>query len=171
MIETERLLLRPHTLDDYEALCEILQDPQAMYAYEHALPDWEAREWLERQIARQEKFGYSPWAVILKESGRLIGQCGLSWQETDREDELEIGYLLNRVYWHKGYAAEAAIACRDYAFDVLGQERVCSIIRDNNLSSQAVARRMGMKPERTFVKHYYGMEMPPIIFTVHRNER
>ena len=54
---------------------------------------------------------------------------------------------------------------------MLEQERVCSIIRDNNLSSQAVARRMGMKPERTFVKHYYGMEMPHIIFTVHRNER
>ena len=92
-------------------------------------------------------------------------------QDCDGQQVLEVGYLFRKEFWHNGYATEAAIACRDYAFDALGAREVFSIIRDNNLPSQAVARRNGMEPRSTFVKHYYGIDMPHIVFSVRRDEK
>ena len=84
----------------------------------------------------------------------MVGQCGLTWQDCGRESPvLEVGYLLEKAAWHKGYATEAAQACRNYAFEQLGAAEVFSIIRDNNLPSQAVARRNGMEVRGQFVKH------------------
>ena len=166
ILETERLFLRELSWDDWEALCAILQDEETMYAYEGAFSDVMVREWLERQLSRYEKWGFGLWAVILKESGALIGQCGLTMQPWKDGEVLEIGYLLNRAYWHKGFVAECAAACKEYAFQVLKAEEVTSIIRDNNLASQKVALRNGMEPTKTFVKHYHGIDMPHIIFSI-----
>ena len=96
-----------------------------------------------------------------------MGQCGITWQEDGTGRRVpEVGYLLEKAAWHKGCAAEAARACRDYAFTVLGFSEVWSIIRDNNLPSQAVARRNGMEVRGGMVKHYYGMDMPHLLFSV-----
>lgn len=98
---------------DYEALCKILQDQDAMYAYEGAFGDDEVQEWLDRQIARYQKWGFGLWAVVLKENGEMIGKCGLTVQPWKEDEVLEIGYLFQRSYWHKGYAVEAAKACKN----------------------------------------------------------
>ena len=79
---------------------------------------------------------------------------------------LEIGYLFNRLYWHNGYATEAAKACKQYAFDVLGVKEVCSIIRDTNTPSRNVALRNGMPACDTRTKHYRGVDMPHIRYVV-----
>lgn len=81
---------------------------------------------------------------------------------------LEIGYLFNRAYWHKGYATEAAIACKHYAFTVLHAHEVCSIIRDTNLPSQKVAINNGMKSRDKWIKQYRGVNMPHIRFVVQK---
>ena len=73
---------------------------------------------------------------------------------------LEIGYLFQRPHWHKGYATEAAKACKRYAFEVLGAGEVCSIIRDTNTASQNVAVRNGMTITDSWTKHYRGVDMP-----------
>ena len=104
----------------------------------------------------------------MKETGRVIGQCGLTMQPWKEESVLEIGYLFRRDAWHRGYATEAARACREYAFSVLGAREVCSIIRDTNLASQNVARRNGMPPRDTWVKHFRGVDMPHIRFAITR---
>ena len=166
VLETERLILRRLTQEDFGALCKILQDKKTMYAYEGAFTDGEVQDWLDRQLARYEAYGFGLWAVLLKGTGELIGQCGLTMQPWKEEEVLEVGYLFRRDCWHKGYATEAAIACRDYAFTVLGAGEVCSIIRDTNLASQGVARRNGMVPQDTWVKHYRGVDMPHIRFVV-----
>lgn len=166
VLETERLHLREITRADYPALCDILQDEAVMYAYEHAFSDEETRDWLDKQINRYRYDGFGLWAVILKESGAMIGKCGLSWQDAGGEKLLEIGYLFNRRYWHNGYAAEAAAACRRYAFETLGADEVCSIIRNTNLASINVAIRNGMLARQYFVKQYYGMNMPHIVFSI-----
>ena len=88
-----------------------------MYAYEGAFSYSEVQEWLDRQIRRYQKWGFGLWAVILKETGGMIGQCGLTMQPWKEEEVLEIGYLFNRRFWHKGYAVEAARACKQYAFE------------------------------------------------------
>ena len=153
ILETRRLLLREMTREDCPALCAILQDPQVMYAYEHAFSDEEVRQWLDRQLARYARYGFGLWAVIERASGQLIGQCGLTMQPWKDEEVLEIGYLFPRRYWHQGYAMEAAKGCKQYAFDVLHAEEVCSIIRDINTASQRVAVRNGMTAADRWTKH------------------
>lgn len=160
IIETERLYLRRMNQEDFPALCRILQDEETMYAYEGAFTDEEVQEWLDRQIARYEKWDFGLWAVVLKETGEVIGQCGLTMQPWKDREVLEIGYLFWRACWHQGYATEAAAACKEYAFETLGAEEVCSIIRDTNLASQRVAERNGMIKQDSWVKHYKGVDMP-----------
>ena len=168
VLETERLYLRELRQSELQALCGILQDAEAMYAYEGAFSDLEAHEWLDRQIDRYQKWGFGSWAVILKGTNRLIGQCGLTMQPWKGTEVLEVGYLFLRAYWHHGYATEAAIACKQYAFDVLGANEVCSIIRDTNIPSQNVAIRNGMVPTDSIVKHYRGVDMPHTRYIVRK---
>lgn len=166
IIETERLILRKMDNGDYSALCKILQDEDVMYAYEHAFSDDEVDEWLKKQLVRYETDGIGLWAVVLKENGEVIGQCGLTKQLWWGENVVEVGYLFRKDFWHKGYATEAAVACKDYAFNRLGEKRVYSIIRDLNLPSHLVALRNGMKVCGVQVKHYYGIDMPHLIYCV-----
>ena len=170
ILQTSRLLLREMTEDDLPALRSILQDPQVMYAYEHAFSEDEVRAWLAKQRRRYAEDGFGLWAMVLRQTGAMIGQCGLTWQDRgDGTQCVEVGYLLQRAFWHQGYATEAATACKAYAFQALGLDEVCSIIRDNNLASQAVARRNGMTVTGRLVKHYYGMDMPHLVFSVRRD--
>lgn len=164
ILETKRLILREMTKGDFGALTDMLYNEEVMYAYEHAFTEEEAEAWLNNQLKRYEKDGFGLWAVILKETGEMIGQCGLTKQQTPEKEVLEVGYLFRKKFWHKGYATEAAAACKNYAFEKLGAEEVYSIIRDNNLPSQNVAKRNGMKAAGSFVKHYYGIDMPHIVF-------
>lgn len=168
IFETERLYFREMNQSDFESLCRILQDEETMYAYEGAFSNVEVQEWLDRQISRYEKWGYGLWAVILKETDTMIGQCGLTMQPWKDSEVLEIGYLFERQYWHQGYATEAAIACKEYAFHSLNAEEVCSIIRDTNIASQKVALRNGMIMTDTWTKHYRGIDMPHFRYVVRR---
>lgn len=166
VLETERTYLRKMEQSDFPALCKILQDKEVMYAYEHAFSCEEVQEWLDKQIKRYNQDGFGLWAVILKDTDEMIGQCGITMQEYKNKKVPEIGYLFQKNFWHHGYAAETAIACKEYAFNVLHFSEVCSIIRDNNISSQNVAKKNGMVIKDKFVKHYYGMDMLHYVFAV-----
>lgn len=172
ILQTDRLILREMVDSDFADLCKILQDEVAMYAYEHAFSDEEVRSWLDRQKQRYIDDGFGLWAVILKETGEFIGQCGITMQSVEldvvEQRVHEVGYLFCRSHWHKGYATEAAIACRNYAFDTLKVDKVYSIIRDNNLSSIAVAKRNGMQAVGGFTKHYYNVDMPHIVYCINK---
>lgn len=168
ILETERLYMREMNQEDYVSLCMILQDEDTMYAYEGAFSDHEVQEWLDRQIHRYQKWGFGLWAVILKENKEMIGQCGLTMQLWKDMEVLEIGYLFNRNYWHKGYAIEAANACKKYAFERLNADEVCSIIRNTNIASQNVALRNGMTKADTWIKYYRGVVMPHDRFIIQR---
>lgn len=165
ILETERLYLREMNQSDYESLCRILQDNETMYAYEGAFTDTEVQEWLDRQIARYKKYNFGLWAVILKDTDKMIGQCGLTMQPWKDTEVLEIGYLFEKAYWHNGYATESARACKKYAFEILKADEVCSIIRDTNTASQNVALRNGMKIADKWIKHYRGVDMPHYRYT------
>lgn len=168
ILETERLVLRNLEQDDFDEVCKLLQDPVVMYAYEGAFSDQEVQAWLDKMFQRYEDDGFALWAVIEKSNGELIGQCGITYQECNGGRVPEVGYLFRKEFWHKGFATEAAIACKEYAFQVLNFDEVYSIIRDSNVASQNVARRNGMIEVDTLVKHYRGVEMPHIVFRVSR---
>ena len=143
ILETERLCLRKLTPADRAALCETLQDKEAMYAYEHAFSDEEADAWLARQIARYQEDGFGLWAVIRKEDGAFLGQCGITMQDVHGERVPEIGYLLAHRYWHMGYATEAARACKQYAFETLGLLRITGLVDAPNTASRKVLEKNG----------------------------
>ncbi|WP_427868715.1 GNAT family N-acetyltransferase [Leucobacter luti] len=168
-IPLTRLTLRELRQEDFPALCAIMQDPEAMHAYEGAFDDGMVREWLGRMIRGQEQDGYSLWAVMLTETGELIGQCGITCQPVGSAEVLEVGYLFNRAHWGHGYAGEAAAACVEFAFARLGAERVWAIIRDTNLASMNVAIRLGMTVRERIIKHYRGIDMPHLAFAVDRD--
>ena len=169
ILETERLLLRKMTQTDYPALAAIIQDEQTMYAYEGAFDDKETQEWLDRQFVRYKEDGFGLWAAIHKDNDKMMGQAGLTWQKIGDEEIPEIGYLFNREWWGNGFATEAAIACKQYAFEQLGFCEVFSIVRDNNIPSMNVAIRNGMLIRRKIIKHYRGLDMPHYIFSVRKS--
>ena len=165
ILETDRLILREMTQDDYSALAEIIQDNETMYAYEGAFSDAETQEWLDRNLWRYKEDGFGLWAVVLKLSGKMIGQTGITWQYVEGERVPEIGYLFNRAYWHNGYATEAAVACREHAFSKLGFTEIFSIVRSTNIASKDVAIRNGMIIRKRIIKHFRGVDMPHFVLS------
>jgi len=168
ILETPRLVLRRMTQADCPALAEILQDERTMVAYEGAFSDAETQAWLDKQLLRYQMDGFGFWAVVLKESGKMIGQAGITWQDVENKRIPEIGYLLNRACWGHGYAAEAAAACKQYAFETLGFDEIYSLIRDTNIASMNVAIRNEMLVRGRFIKPYRGVEMLHYIFSARR---
>jgi len=168
LLETGRLVLRKLEQSDFREACKLLQDPEVMYAYEGAFSDQEVQVWLDKMFRRYENDGFALWAVVEKGSGELIGQCGITYQEYNGGWVPEVGYLFRKEFWHKGFATEAAIACKEYAFQVLDFDDVYSIIRDSNVASQNVARRNGMSEVDILIKYYRGVEMPHIVFRASR---
>lgn len=160
ILQTQRLYLREMTQADFPALCQIMQDDAVMYAYEGAFSVEEVQQWLNNQLEWYKEDGFGLWAVVLKKTNEMIGQCGLSMQDYNNKQVLEIGYLFQKKHWHKGYATEAATACKTYAFEKLGASEVYSIIRDTNTASQKVAQRNGMTAVGQFIKHYRNADMP-----------
>lgn len=158
--ETERLIIREMVQSDLDALCKILCDEEVMReAYESAFSVEEAQNWMNRHFKRYAEYGFGLWAVVLKETNEMIGQCGLTMQSWRERELLEIGYLFQKEYWHKGYATEAAIACKEYAFSVLNVSSVYSIIKDTHIASQNVAVRNGMKIVDKFTKNFRYVDM------------
>lgn len=171
ILETERLYFRELTQDDFDAVCRIMQDEETMRAaYEGTYTDDEVRRWIDYKLAHYKKHGFGLWAVILGETGELIGQCGITMQKWKGEEMHEIGYLFRRDCWHRGYAVEAATACKSYAFDVLGVERVCSMVRDTNIASQKVAERLGMTVVDRAVKNFRGVDMMFWLYELRRTD-
>lgn len=167
--ETERLFTREMTPADLPAVAAIVQDPLAMPAYGGPFSDEETRIWLDNEINRYRECGFGLWAVALKESGEMIGQCGLTLQMFGELRVPEIGYLFQRAFWGRGYATEAARGAKEYAFDRLDFREVFSIIRDTNLASMNVAIRNGMLVRGRFTRDYRGLfDMPHYAFSARR---
>ena len=116
MIETERLLLREYTPDDFDALYEIVSDPETMAHYPAPFDEARTRRWIDWNLENYAQYGFGLWAVVLKETGEFIGDCGITIQNIDGEMLPEIGYHIHKKYWRQGFAKEAARAVRDWAF-------------------------------------------------------
>lgn len=153
---------------DMASLSSILCDERVMYAYNGAFSEDETTCWMQKQVQRYKEFGFGLWAVLKKDTGEMIGQCGITMQDYEGTQVPEIGYLFAYKHWYHGYATEAAMACRDYGFEILHFDALYSIIRDTNVASQKVALRLGMIKVDALIKHYRGIEMPHWVYRVKR---
>ena len=149
-LETERLLLREMTENDLDDLKEILMDGPTMYAYEGAFTEEETRGWLEGQFRRYRENGFGLWAVVLKETGEMIGDCGVTMQNINGDILPEIGYHIAKAHQRKGYAGEAARACRDWCFFNTPFNMIYSYMKKDNIPSSATARSNGMSLIKEF---------------------
>ena len=155
LIETQRLRLRPLDCSDLDNLLEIFSDPETMKFYPSVKSIDETEQWIKRSknLYETEKIGF--FALELKENCQFIGECGLIPQTIEACDEMELGYHIHKSYWRMGYASEAAVACRDYAFSVLGLRKVISLIRPENIPSARVAEKTGMKETKRLTMWNY----------------
>jgi [ribosomal protein S5]-alanine N-acetyltransferase len=153
-LETERLLLRPMLESDFDALHRIFSDVKVMAAFHHdPFTREQMQRWLERNLDHQSEFGYGLFSVILKETGELIGDCGLEQMDVGGVQMAELGYDFRSDFWNQGYATEAAMAVREYAFQVLGLPKLISLIRVGNRASKRVAEKVGMTLEEEFTRY------------------
>lgn len=165
-----RLVLREMTNEDYPALCTMLHDDTVMHAYGGAFNEAESQAWLAQRLQGYTNDGFNLWAITLRDSNIMIGQCGITWQSWQNRRVLEVGYLLAKDYQRQGFASEAATAARDYAFYTMDAQEVFAIIRAGNHPSMRVAARLGMRQRGTCVKHYRNIVMPHLVFSVLRSD-
>ena len=143
-IETKRLILRELTMNDLEDLNAILSDPESMSHYPQPFTYEKSKKWIEWNLDNYRTYGFGLWAVILKDDQRFIGDCGITMQNIDGEMLPEIGYHINKRYTNRGYATEAAQACKDYAFEALRLPVIYSYMKYTNVASQRVAEKNDM---------------------------
>ena len=145
IIETERLYLREMTEDDFEALYKVLADSDIMQHYPYTFDETGVKNWIQRNIERYRFFGFGLWAVCLKETGEMIGDCGLTMQFIADEIKPEIGYHIRADKQRKGYAKEAAIAVRDWTFINTPFNVIYSYMKYTNEPSYKTAMSYGCK--------------------------
>ena len=150
MIETERLLLRPYTLSDFDSLYEIMSDPETMQHYPAPYDEEKTRNWITWNLDNYEKYGFGLWAVVLKETGEFIGDCGITLQNIDGEILPEIGYHIHKKYWRRGFAKEAARAVRDWGFRNTQYDIFYSYMKYTNIGSWSTALANGMKKVKEY---------------------
>ena len=145
-LETERLILREMTMEDFDPLYVVLADPDIMQHYPYAFDEERVRSWIERNRDRYQQYGFGLWAVCLKDNGEMIGDCGLTLQNIYGKQLPEIGYHILKCQQHNGYAKEAAAAVRDWAFKTTSYPALYSYCKYTNIPSIKTAESIGMKP-------------------------
>jgi RimJ/RimL family protein N-acetyltransferase len=168
IIETPRLILREFVPDDVKALAKILAKPEVMrFSPTGAIS-------IEQTAAKMASFidsyierGYGKWAVIERQTGQLIGYCGIAIAEIEGKYENELGYRFDPNFWGQGLAKEAATACLEYALNTLKLSYVLGIVEPENHASIRVLEKIGME----FVKKSLWCENVVNIYTSQKTRR
>lgn len=170
ILETKRLLLRLQGLDDLDSLWALYCNPNitkfipdAPRSYEEAK---EELEWFMNGHPKYPELGL--WATIHKDSGKFIGRCGLLPWTIENQFDIEVAYTIAEDYWGQGLATEAAQGILDYGFETLQLSRLICLIDPDNVASQKVAQKIGMKFERK-VDGYEGDNIPFFIYSREKN--
>jgi|GEM_PF-96002 len=167
--ETERLHFRKLQPDDFSGWLEFFRNPKAIrfWNYQTTDPEQLCKNWFTKTFERYEQNTGGMNILLDKHTGELIGQAGLCIQIVDDQEELEIGYFILPKYWNFGFASEAALCCKEYAFENNFSETLISIIHENNIGSQQAAIRNGMSIEKSTI--YAGN--PVLIFRIEKTHK
>ena len=156
-LTTSRLTLRPFKLTDDVRLHSILNEPNILQYFPRPdAPDMKrVQEMVERQLAHWEEHNLGWWAVVPHRETELVGWNGL--QYLPETDEVEVGYLLSKQVWGRGYATEGAKASLKFGFETLAQEQIIGLTHPENTASQNVLKKCGMRYSEQ--KEYFGMQL------------
>ena len=147
-LETERLVLRPFVMEDLDGIHAVLGDAEIMRYYPAPFTREQSRRWIEWNLGHYSDHGHGLWVLESKESGDVVGDCGLIPQTVDGQREVEVGWHVRRDQQRQGLATEAARECIRYGFEDLGRTRLISLIRPENVPSRRVAEKLGMEVEK-----------------------
>ncbi len=150
VIETENLLLREFTHEDFPALFEIFSDPETMRHYPKSFDENRTKDWIEWNLQNYKVYGFGLWAVVLRETDEFIGDCGLTIQDIDGESLPEIGYHIHKNHWRKGFGSEAASAVRDWGFMNTEYDCLYSYMKYTNIGSCSTAIAIGMRKVKEY---------------------
>ena len=164
-LDTERMYLRPIAESDIDFIAKLRADADVMRYYPSTLTREQAMEYIQRTLTRYKEDGVGHWLAVDRATEQPVGVAGILMQNVHDEKLPEIGYIFWKEHWRKGLASEAALAIKDYAFNTLHHPFVISLIREVNIPSQGVARKMGMKPWKTSVH----ADLEHIVFRVDRD--
>jgi len=145
VIETERLYLRQMNDDDFDSLKSIICDSETMKYYPCPYDEKGVLRWIDWNKKNYQNFGFGLWAICLKQTNQMIGDCGITIQNINHCYCPEIGYHINKNYWQKHYGKEAGIAVRDWAFKNTTLNTLYSYMNSENVPSYSLAKALGMK--------------------------
>ena len=152
--------------EDFDDLYKILSDAETMKYYPRPYGENGTRRWINWCLDSYRQNDFGLWALELKDTGTFIGDCGISMQNIDGETLPEIGYHINKAYWQKGYAKEAATAVRNWLFENTNFDCAYSYMNQENLPSYATAASIGM----TRIKAYQDDEEALFVYAITREE-
>jgi len=143
ILETDRLQLRLFEQSDVEHLHLLYSDPEVMRYMGGTRSREQAEQHIQAFAQQYAKTGFTLWAVQQKTDGQFVGRVGLFF--LDETEEVELGYMLARPHWGKGFATEASAACLDLGFDRLALESIAAIAAPENGASLQIIKKLGFK--------------------------
>jgi [ribosomal protein S5]-alanine N-acetyltransferase len=152
ILETARLILRVQQAGDVPALINLWTDPLAMRYMGGPRQRDQLQSEFDRVTRQPLAERYDLWPVIEKETGRVVGHCGLLPKEVEGSSEIELVYLIDPAAWGNGYASEIGQALIRYALDRLGLQRLIALIKPGNKASERVAVKLGMSLEKEIIR-------------------
>lgn len=151
-IETDRLIIRSIREGDLEPLAALWADPEVTYYMGGRRNYEEVLKTLREDAQLNPQPAFDLWPVIEKETGQIIGHCGILEKDMEGKSQYEIVYVLAKSAWGKGFATEVANSLKDYVFNQLGLKRITALIDPDNLKSEIVATKIGLRYEKDTVR-------------------
>ena len=161
--ETPRLKLVELQDTDVEQIFLLTGNKKVMEFFPEILSYEETQQMVKKILYYYAEYGYSFWKVLIKPDNQFAGIAGLLHQEIDNERETEISYRMLPEHWNKGYATEAAKACKEYAETKLSKKRLISLIRPMNQASIRVAIKLGARRAKSV--HFSGKEHDVYVYS------
>ena len=162
VLETDRLVLREFEPRDLDPYAGMIGDSETMRYYTRPYTIEEARDFIERNVARYRAYGFGLWVVEERGTGAFLGDCGLAVSMVEGIPEVEVIWHVVKERWRRGIATESAGAVRDHAFGELGLRRLVALIRPDNEPSKGVARKLGMEVEGEVRFH----DLPHLLWSI-----
>ena len=151
MIETNRLILREWEQADLNDLYKILSDPETMSFWPEPFSREGVQSWIDHSKQSFKEFGFGRMAILLKDSKKIIGDCGFKRATIDGKEENDLGYIVYKDYWGQGFGSEATLAALKFGIQELGLRRIVANMEVTHLASRAIAEKMGLTLEKTFL--------------------